>query len=113
MMNFVAVYLRTTPEVVYERIKKRARKEENTVSLEYLEQIHEIHEEWLYDRTLSTVPAKVITLDGNKDLEEMIKEFEICSNRIYSGTVHEEKKPIIDSRLTSPEMIKVGVCGSK
>lgn len=41
------VYLRTTPEVVYERMKKRGRSEESTVPLEYLHQLHELHENWL------------------------------------------------------------------
>lgn len=41
------VYLRTTPEVVYERMKKRGRSEESLVPLEYLQQLHELHENWL------------------------------------------------------------------
>lgn len=41
------VYLRTSPEVVYERMKKRARSEEACVPLTYLQQLHELHENWL------------------------------------------------------------------
>lgn len=41
------VYLRTSPEVVYERMKKRGRSEESLVPLEYLRQLHELHENWL------------------------------------------------------------------
>lgn len=45
-----SVYLRTTPEVVYERIKKRARFEESNVPLKYLKDLHEAHENWLVRR---------------------------------------------------------------
>lgn len=41
------VYLRTTPEVAYERIKKRARDEESCVPIEYLKDLHDLHENWL------------------------------------------------------------------
>lgn len=45
--NALTVYLRTTPEVVYERMKVRGRNEESTVSLSYLQQLHDLHENWL------------------------------------------------------------------
>lgn len=41
------VYLRTTPEVACERIKKRARDEESCVPLQYLKDLHDLHENWL------------------------------------------------------------------
>lgn len=41
------MYLRTTPEVVYERMRKRARSEESCVPLKYLEELHKLHEDWL------------------------------------------------------------------
>lgn len=44
---YFTVYLRTTPEIVYERMKTRARSEEECVPLEYLRQLHELHENWL------------------------------------------------------------------
>lgn len=44
---FFLVYLRTSPEIVWERMKKRARSEEGCVPLEYLRQLHELHENWL------------------------------------------------------------------
>lgn len=45
--QFFLVYLRTTPEVVYERMKMRGRSEESSVSLDYLKQLHDLHENWL------------------------------------------------------------------
>lgn len=41
------VYLKTTPEVVLERMRKRAREEESCVPLKYLQELHELHEDWL------------------------------------------------------------------
>ncbi|XP_076284483.1 deoxynucleoside kinase isoform X2 [Lasioglossum baleicum] len=81
------VYLRTSPDIVYQRLKARARKEEKHVSLEYLEDIHNIHEEWLYHKTLFTLPAPVLILDGDKTLEEMVNEFQHCKNRIFGTRI--------------------------
>ncbi|XP_011175377.1 deoxynucleoside kinase isoform X2 [Solenopsis invicta] len=81
------VYLRTTPEIVYQRMQARARKEEDSVPLEYLRQIHEIHEDWLYRQTLFSLPAPVMIIDGDKSLEEMVPQFEKCKDRILNGQV--------------------------
>ncbi|XP_024870976.1 deoxynucleoside kinase-like isoform X1 [Temnothorax curvispinosus] len=78
------IYLRTTPEVVFQRMQARARKEEDCVSLEYLRQIHEIHDDWLYKKTLFSLPAPVMILDGDKSLEEMVPQFEKCKDRILN-----------------------------
>lgn len=40
----IIVYLRTTPEVCYERMKRRAREEEAGVPIDYLRRIHDKHE---------------------------------------------------------------------
>jgi deoxyadenosine/deoxycytidine kinase len=41
------IYLRTEPQKCLERMQKRGRKEELNVSIDYLNKIHELHEEWL------------------------------------------------------------------
>ena len=71
-------------------MKTRARKEENSVSLEYLRQLHNIHDEWLYDQTLFNLPAPVLTIDGNKSLEEMVIQFENCKNLIFNRKEEEK-----------------------
>ena len=56
-MNFKVdqiIYLRTDPEIVYERIKNRNRLEENTIPLQYLIELHNLHEEWLVHQTKVT-----------------------------------------------------------
>ena len=42
------IYLKTSPEICYDRILKRNREEESGITIEYLEQIHNLHEEWLF-----------------------------------------------------------------
>ncbi|XP_071869012.1 deoxynucleoside kinase [Bombus fervidus] len=77
------IYLRTSPDIVYERMKRRARKEENCVSLEYLQQVHNIHDEWLCHQTLFNVSAPVLIIDGDKSLQEMVTQFENCKDLIF------------------------------
>lgn len=75
------VYLKTTPEVVYERMKKRARAEEATVTLEYLRELHDLHEKWLMSDK-NHIP--VLVLDGDKDGTEMLEEYQKFTDRINS-----------------------------
>ena len=54
------IYLRTSPEISFKRLKKRNRKEEELISLEYLKEIHNRHEKWLYKKS-----NNILILDGN------------------------------------------------
>lgn len=76
------VYLRASPEVVYERMKKRGRPEENTVPFEYLEQLHTSHEQWLMSNNekFNTVP--VLVLDANVPEDQMIEQYKKYKNTI-------------------------------
>ena len=49
------LYLRGTPELSLERIRKRERPEERDVTLEYLEQLHKLHDNWLLSLEDNTV----------------------------------------------------------
>jgi len=68
------VYLRTTPEVVYNRMKARGRSEESTISLKYLTELHQLHENWLI-HGLRNRPAPVLVLDGDLELEDIESEY--------------------------------------
>jgi deoxyadenosine/deoxycytidine kinase len=64
------IYLRTNPKVCYERLKKRSRNEEATVSLEYIAKIHEKHENWLIEKkeiapSLAHVPVLILECDAD------------------------------------------------
>ncbi|CAH0392434.1 unnamed protein product [Bemisia tabaci] len=78
------IYLRSDPEVVYNRMRERGRTEENQVSLEYLKQIHQLHEDWLVRKTVVENLPPVLILDANSSLATMEKEFKKCENIIYS-----------------------------
>jgi deoxyadenosine/deoxycytidine kinase len=41
------IYVQTTPEICLSRIEKRSRKGEESIPLEYLEECHRYHEEWI------------------------------------------------------------------
>ena len=54
------IYLRVPPEVCYERIKQRNREGEEEIPLEYLKQLHALHDEWL----LNNKEINVLVLDS-------------------------------------------------
>ena len=58
------IYIRTDPEKCYERIKLRNRTGEHDIPLEYLEQCHKKHEEWI-----NIVSVPVVTIDGNDSID--------------------------------------------
>lgn len=75
------IYLQATPKTCYDRIIKRNRSEEKSISLSYLTMLHTKHETWLIEKkgiaaSLKALP--VLVLDCNIDFEadEMhMKEF--------------------------------------
>lgn len=63
------IYLNADPKICYERKSSRARKEEENISLQYFQQLHDKHEKWLgKDNT-----ENIIVLDGNGS-EGAVKE---------------------------------------
>ncbi|XP_060533001.1 deoxynucleoside kinase-like [Cylas formicarius] len=74
----LVVYLRTSPETAYERILKRNRSEEETISFDYVKSLHEIHEQWLYRKTLWECPAPTLVLDADLDMSVIISEYDKC-----------------------------------
>jgi deoxyadenosine/deoxycytidine kinase len=66
------IYLRATPDVSFQRVKKRNRFAEKKLTFTYLEQIHTHHESFLIEKEgilqqLKNVP--VLVLDCNQDFE--------------------------------------------
>ncbi|XP_002741735.1 thymidine kinase 2, mitochondrial-like [Saccoglossus kowalevskii] len=76
------VYLRTSPENCLKRIKERHRSEETGISLQYLQVLDKLHDEWLIENKYFPLPSPVLVLDGNLELPEMLKMFEKNCDKI-------------------------------
>merc|ERR1712179_664070 len=64
------VYMRTSPEVALTRLMERGRGEEHLIAKQYIDDLHQLHEDWLIHGK-HALPAPVIVVDADKDLEEM------------------------------------------
>jgi deoxyadenosine/deoxycytidine kinase len=72
----LTVYIRCDPEVAYERLKQRSRNEEVGVKLDYLQRLHELHDEWLLNDTYMLENNRnVVVLDGNQDAKDVYDQF--------------------------------------
>lgn len=66
------IYLRVSPEIAYERLKKRSRSGEEQIPLAYLQQLHACHDKFLLEKkeilpALAQVP--VLVLDCDQEFE--------------------------------------------
>lgn len=78
------IYLQAEPNVCFDRIKKRSRKGEESISLEYLKKIDHKHTEFLIEKKqinkqLHNVP--ILTLDCNEDLLRNKETFNLYLNK--------------------------------
>tara|TARA_B100000780_G_scaffold279002_2_gene254899 strand:+ start:666 stop:1256 length:591 start_codon:yes stop_codon:yes gene_type:complete len=64
------IYIRTSPDICFERIKKRDRQNEDMISIEYLQKLHRKHDEYLI-RTNSTKQFSTYIVDGDKCPEDI------------------------------------------
>ncbi|XP_038628480.1 thymidine kinase 2, mitochondrial isoform X2 [Tachyglossus aculeatus] len=78
------VYLQTSPETCYKRLKMRCREEEKVIPMEYLEAIHHLYEEWLIKQSLFKVSSPVLVMEANHDMPEMLEQFEQNWDRILA-----------------------------
>lgn len=79
------VYLRADPKVCYERIRKRSRKEEAGVPFKLIDDLHNLHEEWLVKQTCGKMPAPVLVLDANNEYTQMTQIYEEKRHEILCG----------------------------
>jgi len=77
------IYLRTDPEVAYERIKKRKRPEEHLIPFSYLKDLHDLHEDWLVHQTkFQPLVAPVTIIDCNPELEVLSEKYKSVEHQI-------------------------------
>jgi len=102
------VYMRTDPEVALSRVKSRSRGEEHLIAEEYIRDLHHLHEEWLVHGK-HALPAPVIVVDANKDLEEMKNVFarqeELITSRARETLASEKKR---EDDKENCDLVKVG-----
>lgn len=60
------IYLRAKPETCFRRMQKRSRNEESTVELEYLEDLHQHHEDWLWSGGNKASESKYLYIPRTK-----------------------------------------------
>merc|ERR1711971_1076049 len=100
------IYLRTDPEKALERVRSRARGEENAIPLSYLTDLHNLHEDWLVNQKRA-LPAPVIVIDANKDYEQMQDEYVKNEQMIFD----EMKKDLLKEGLKSIRKTRGSCCG--
>jgi len=75
----VFIYLRSTPELCIERIKIRNRHCENTITQEYIEQLHELYDQCIEDLVKEGKTVFVVDAYKNKDIicDEVVQFLEM------------------------------------
>jgi deoxyadenosine/deoxycytidine kinase len=64
------IYLRTSPEISFERISRRRRKEEAHVDIEYWKNLHEGHENMLIKTKTIIGDIPVLVLEGDSNMHQ-------------------------------------------
>ena len=62
------IYVNTSPETCYDRIQKRSRDGENTISIEYLTSCNKYHKDMLDKNNAACVCLDQLVLNGNIDI---------------------------------------------
>lgn len=70
------IYIRTSPDILMNRIRARNRIEERGIQPDFINLLHRCHEEWLIERN-DPRPAEVIVINGDNSQEQMLAELEI------------------------------------
>jgi deoxyadenosine/deoxycytidine kinase len=68
------IYLKTEPQVCFERCTTRSRKGENTISLEYLTKCSEMHDKWLNHECITILELSDNTEEEINDVEMFIRD---------------------------------------
>jgi len=80
------IYVRTNPEICYQRISKRNRLGEDSIPLEYLSNCHKYHENMINHNLI--LKSKNIILDGNVDIyrneNKLIEWINTIKNFLYN-----------------------------
>lgn len=76
-LPFKLIYIKSDPDICYERLKFRQRESEDSIDIDYLKSIHFKYEDWVSKLN----KENVIVIDGNQSKECVLKQIdEICFN---------------------------------
>jgi len=78
------IYLRSCPNMCFNRIKRRGRESEKNIKLEHIQRIHELHE-INYNKALEENKNIIVIDIENKTISDICSE--IISNNIYTEIV--------------------------
>lgn len=76
------MYLKTHPDVAYQRMLARNRSEESSAKLQYLVHLHEAYEDWLISQKFGDLDTPVLVFDANFDLTEMNQRYQEAADII-------------------------------
>jgi deoxyadenosine/deoxycytidine kinase len=103
------IYLKTTPQTCLNRMKKRSRNEEVGISINYLEKLHNRHEEWLILKKgispyISKIPVLALNCDEEfetdiKKQEEHIKSVQEFIYQVTTLPSQIPPRPTVQSQL--------------
>jgi len=80
------IYLRTSPDVCFERAEGRARTHKDSDAVDFYNNLGKAHDEWLLDgqrRGHGMHDVPVLVLDGNADFEHLAQERVKVINQVY------------------------------
>jgi thymidine kinase len=83
------IYLRTSPNKCMDRMKERGRDEESSVPLEYLNELHDNHENWLSNWT--TTPVLIVDNESDNDWNNVLNQV----NQFIINTMEVEKVKLV------------------
>lgn len=75
------IYLKCDPSICLSRIKSRGRKGEESITLDYLEKVHDCHENWLGKQskiptlTIDTSLCNIYNPENQLHIEQKVMEF--------------------------------------
>ena len=96
------IYLRAEPNVCLERVHKRDRVEESSVSLDYLTTIHKKHDEWLSERdSYNGIPIYVI--DNTDEPSKAVEH--VCRITKYNSKYYKIRNYILDKSFHYSKLV--------
>lgn len=99
------IYLRADPKTCSGRMAKRGRPEEQGVTIDYLNQLHEKHEAWLHRREfsneniMSDIPILEIDCDVEFHDDEEIKQRMLEQVRQFVKKLQASKRALVEKEL--------------